>query len=282
MINVLVTGANGQLALTIKELFYKNGDQINFIFKNKAELDISNHDKVKDFFKSNQLDYCVNCAAFTNVELAETKVEEAFEINAEAVRNLSIACQNTNVVLLHISTDYVFDGKSSKPYKETNQPNPLNVYGKSKLEGEIAVISTLSNYFIVRSSWLYSKYGHNFFKTVIKKIQNGETMNVVNTQIGTPTNCDDLANFIYFLIKTKNDQFGIYHFAPIGQTSWYGFALYIASYFKSNHIKPVETYRSLAKKPKNSILSNEKIKSLGYDLGKWEDGVKRCLINYTL
>ncbi|MGF1555760.1 dTDP-4-dehydrorhamnose reductase [Paucihalobacter sp.] len=280
MINVLVTGGNGQLALTIKQLFSSNKDATNFIFKTKAELDITKKEDLNLFFNSNQIHYCINCAAYTNVELAETNPEQAFQINSKAVQNLALACNATGVILIHISTDYVFDGNSSTPYIETDIPNPINAYGESKLEGEKFVSSILNSYFIIRASWLYSIYGHNFFKTVIKKIENKEAMNVVSTQIGTPTSCEELAKFIYFLIKTDNQQFGIYHFSPVGQTSWYGFAYYIANFFKSNAVNPVLSYETKAARPNFSVLNNDKIKHLNFELSKWEKSVDTTIKQY--
>lgn len=280
MMNVLVTGGNGQLALTIKQLFSLNKDAINFIFKTKAELDITKNEDVSLFFNSNQLNFCVNCAAYTNVELAETNPEQAFQINSNAVQNLALACKATGVVLIHISTDYVFDGNSTVPYVERDVPNPINIYGQSKLEGEKYISNILTSYFIVRASWLYSIYGHNFFKTVIKKISNNENMNVITTQTGTPTSCEDLAKFIYFLIKTDNHNFGIYHFSPLGQTSWYGFANYIANFFKSNKINPMLSYKSKAARPNFSVLNNEKIKHLKFKLSKWEDSLDTTIKQY--
>jgi dTDP-4-dehydrorhamnose reductase len=279
--NVLVTGSSGQLALTIKSLFEINTSGINFIFKSRSELDITNISDINEFFSQNSLDYCINCAAFTNVELAETKKEEAFIVNSDAVKNLALICKRQGVVLIHISTDYVFDGESSKPYLETDPTNPINVYGGSKLEGERHIIANLEQYFIIRASWLYSIFGHNFFKTVVKRIIDCDTMSVVNSQIGTPTSCEDLAGFIYFLIKSRNQDYGLYHFAPNGDTSWYGFALYIANHYKSNLIYPVEFFNTKAKRPNYSVLNNSKVKAIGANIRDWRNGLDDIIHKYN-
>lgn len=278
--NVLVTGSNGQLALTIKALFDENKEGINFIFKSKTELDITSSGNIHEFFDNNTLDYCINCAAFTNVELAETKKEEAFTINSDAVKNLALACKKQGIILIHISTDYVFDGESCKPYKETDPTNPINVYGSSKLEGERHIMANLEQYFIIRASWLYSIFGHNFFKTVVRKINNNETMSVVNSQLGTPTSCEDLAGFIFFLIYSKSQDFGLYHFAPNGETSWFGFASYIAGHYKSDLIQPVGSFKTQARRPHYSVLDNSKVKAIGANIRNWQIAVDNIVIKY--
>lgn len=279
--NVLVAGSSGQLALTIKALFEKNNDNINFIFKSKSELDITNTNHIESFFNQNALDYCVNCAAFTNVELAETAKEQAIAINSNAVKTLALACKKHEVVFIHISTDYVFDGESRTPYKETDATNPINVYGSSKLKGEQYILSNLKQYFIIRASWLYSIFGHNFFKTVVKKIKNNEMMSVVNSQLGVPTSCEDLARFIYFLISSKNKEYGIYHFSPDGETTWFGFALYIAELLKSNLVQPIQYFKTKAQRPKYSVLNNSKAKAIGAQIRTWQKGVDDIFAKYN-
>ena len=151
---VLVTGANGQLGQTIKTLYNENDEGVQFVFTNKNELDITNLEETSDFFSKTKYDYCINCAAYTNVEQAEESIELAFKINAEAVKNLAILCKKHKTILIHISTDYVFDGKKKTPYTETDSTNPINQYGKSKLKGEQDISNTLEEYFIIRTSWL--------------------------------------------------------------------------------------------------------------------------------
>lgn len=282
MINVLVTGASGQLALTIKELFLNNIDDIHFIFTNKSDLDVSNPVELNNFFSQAHIDYCINCAAYTNVELAEKNLKIAFEVNAYAVGTMAKICAQNNIILIHISTDYVFDGTKFEPYDEKDITNPINVYGKSKAEGEENILKHSNNYFIIRTSWLYSKYGHNFLNTVLKKINQNETMKVVGNQIGVPTSCADLAKFIYFLIETRNTNFGIYHFAPLGNTSWYGFATYIAQYFnKESFIEKTNHFQTLAKRPKYSVLRNNKVLKLGYNLNSWQKGIDYYLNKHS-
>ncbi|MEZ4856877.1 MAG: dTDP-4-dehydrorhamnose reductase [Gelidibacter sp.] len=261
--NILVTGANGQLGQTIKELFYKKDDNLNFTFVSKSELDITETEKLNIFFETHRFDYCINCAAFTNVELAEDKPDIAFKINAQAVKNLAHQCNLRHVVLIHISTDYVFDGKKQEPYNEEDKTNPINVYGASKLQGERYIKEILSEYFIIRTSWLYSKYGHNFVTTIINKLQDNKPLQITTSQTGTPTSCVDLSKFIIHLIERKNKNFGLYHFSAVGETTWYDFAIQIASHFNhfdSNLLLPIKTFQSKAKRPKYSVLNNNKAK----------------------
>lgn len=280
MINkrVLVTGANGQLGLTIKELFFKNNENIEFVFVEKVELDISNLDRVKAFFKENDFNYCINCAAYTNVEQAEESSSLAFNINAESVKNLAITCYKTNTILIHISTDYVFNGKKDTPYKETDVTDPLNEYGKSKLQGEKFIIDNSENYFIIRTSWLYSKHGKNFFKTIVNKIKENTSLKITTAETGTPTSCIDLADFIYSLIVLENKCFGLYHFSNQGESTWYGFALEIAGYFKNydiSKISPVDFFKTKAIRPKYSVLSKEKVKAISKKKIKdWRESLK--------
>jgi dTDP-4-dehydrorhamnose reductase len=274
MTNVLVTGAGGQLALTIKELFLNNSDDIHFIFKNKLDLDVSNPVEVNNFFSQTPIDYCINCAAYTNVESAEKDSETAFEVNSRAVGVLAKICGQNNTILIHISTDYVFDGTKQESYNEDDAINPINIYGKSKAQGEQHILKNTNGYFIIRTSWLYSKYGHNFLNTVLKKITQNEAIKVVDNQIGAPTSCADLAKFIYYLIATRNSNYGIYHFVPNGETSWFGFANYIASFYnKQSLINPTKHFQTLAKRPEYSVLNNNKVLKLGYNLNSWQKGI---------
>ena len=228
MINVLVTGANGQLAKTIRELYSKNSDSIKFSFLSKSQLDISNLNEIESVFKKTNFDYCINCAAYTNVENAEDNPEISFKINAESVKNLALACKENNTTLIHISTDYVFDGTSKNTYLEEDKTNPINEYGRSKLLGEHYISDTLNNFFIIRTSWLYSKFGKNFARTILKKVQENTDLKITTSQIGTPSSCNDLAKFIYHLIKTREINYGIYHYSALGHCTWFDFAIKIA------------------------------------------------------
>jgi len=280
---VLVTGANGQLGSTIKELYSTNQDNIQFTFTTKEELDISKRKEIQDFFKTNNFDYCINCAAFTNVEQAEKTPETAFKINAEGVKYLAQICKVTNTVLIHISTDYVFDGSKNEPYSELDIPNPINEYGKSKLLGEQHIQNTLEEHFIIRTSWLYSEYGTNFMKTMLRLSEGRDELNVICDQTGTPTYAKDLAGIILEIINRNNKQYGIYHYSNLGDTNWYDFAKTIFEFLgikiKLNPIKS-EVYPTLAKRSKYSVLDKSKIKKkFGVEIPFWKDSLQKVISN---
>lgn len=283
MTNVLVTGANGQLGKTINELFSVNKDALQFTFTTKEELDITNQNKVEVFFDKNKFDYCINCAAYTNVDKAETDVEKAFDINANGVKNLALACKKTNTVLIHISTDFVFNGHSSKAYIETDPTNPINVYGDSKLKGENEIIKTHKNHFIIRTSWLYSEYGNNFMKTMLRLSKERDELSIVNDQIGTPTYTKDLAEVILKIINTNSKQFGIYHYSNEGETSWFEFSKAIFGYLQKDiKLIPIKTdaYPTPATRPKFSVLDKTKIKkTFGIEIPHWRDSLKLAVSN---
>lgn len=260
MKQVLVTGANGQLGNSIKRISL-NFKELKFVFTDVADLDITNSEEVNIFFESNALDYCINCAAYTAVDKAEEEVEKAYLINATAVKNLAEACQKTGVVLIHISTDFVFDGTKSTPYTEEDTPNPLSVYGKSKLKGEEYVQEICDRHFIVRTSWLYSEYGNNFVKTMLRLAETGKQISVVNDQIGSPTYAGDLAEFSLKVISSESTAYGLYHYSNSGAISWYDFAVEIFRQFgKEIDVQPIKTkdYPTAAKRPKVSVLKTEK------------------------
>lgn len=260
-IKVLVTGANGQLAKTLKILYKTNRDNIDFTFVTKEELDITSYKQIKKYFKTNKFDYCINCAAYTNVEQAEKTPEIAYKVNAEAVKNLAEVCQETNTVLIHISTDYVFDGKKESPYTEDDTPNPINEYGKSKLLGEQYIKETLEHHFIIRTSWLYSNFGKNFLKTVVQKVNNKVQLKIIDTQKGSPTSTYNLANFIFFLIKNNVKSHGVYHFTDKNAMSWYEFAKAIVNNVDTNKLDlvlPTNKSTSNTLRPKYSVLDNSK------------------------
>ncbi|WP_034042361.1 dTDP-4-dehydrorhamnose reductase [Wocania ichthyoenteri] len=257
---VLVTGANGQLGKTINELFSKNEYSLEFTFVTKAELDITKEADLKLFFKKNKFDYCINCAAYTNVEQAEKMPKIAYKVNAEGVKYLAEACKETDTVLIHISTDYVFDGEKTEPYTVEDKPNPINEYGKSKLLGEQHIQDILEKYFIIRTSWLYSKkHGNNFYKTIFKKAKAGEDLFVTDTQIGCPTNTESLANYTINLIIYKLEDYRIRHFCDEKIMTWYDFAEQTLKenrlYNKVKLVK-AKNYRTFARRPKHSVLTN--------------------------
>ncbi|NMH89336.1 dTDP-4-dehydrorhamnose reductase [Flavivirga algicola] len=257
---VLVTGANGQLGKTIKELSSDNEDDLDFVFVSKEELDITEAKELRLFFNNNNFDYCINCAAYTNVDKAEKTPKIAFKVNAEGVKNLAELCKVTKTILIHISTDYVFDGEKETPYTIKDIPNPINEYGKSKLLGEQFVQEVLDGYFIIRVSWLYSKkYGKNFYRTILEKTKTENKLFVTDAQIGCPTNTESLAKYIVNLIRKNINIFGLYHFCDNKVMTWYDFAEQILKEKKlTSQIMLIKNsnYCTFAKRPKNSVLLN--------------------------
>jgi len=281
---VLVTGSNGQLGKTLQE-FYASSKDVEFTFTTRDELDITNTKEIDQYLKKNDIDYCINCAAYTNVEKAEDEPEHAFLINSIAVHNLALACKKKGIILIHISTDYVFDGEKTKPYKESDETYPINTYGKSKLKGEQNIKAILDHYFIIRTSWLYSRFGHNFLDTILKKVLHNDDLKIVSSQTGSPTSCDDLAEFIYFLILNKDITFGIYHFTSQKSTSWYGFAKHIASHFKAYDLKkiqPLETYKTKAERPSYSVLDLSKTLNIYPKINSWIHSVNETIASFKV
>ena len=281
MTNVLVTGSNGQLASCIKDLEkqYKN---LKLIYTDYQELDICDLNQLNTFFKSNsKIHYCINCAAYTAVDKAETDVDKAYEINAQGAKNLAIVCREFDVVLIHISTDFVFDGQKTAPYNEADIPNPISVYGAYKLKGEVEIQKTVKEYFIIRTSWLYSEYGTNFMKTMLRLAETRDEINVVSDQIGTPTYGGDLAKVILTIINSKSTGFGLYHYSNEGVTSWYDFAKAI---FEASNLKiktnPIKSaaYPTPAKRPAYSVLDKTKIKNtLRTQAPFWSESLQKAV-----
>ena len=289
MIKLLVTGANGQLGSDLKGLA-NNLPDIKFTFIDLDELDISNSDETNNYFASNTFNYVVNCAAYTAVDNAEKDKEKAFKVNALAVKNLISGIQAYQTKLVHISTDYVFRGDHNSPYPEDFPTDPQSNYGKSKLAGEKEALM-YSNSMIIRTSWLYSSYGHNFVKSILKKGRENEELKVVNDQLGSPTYSGHLAEAIMQIINSdiqKNISFtpGIFHFTNMGVCSWYEFALKIKEYANLPcRIQAVLTkhYPLPAKRPAYSVLSKEKIISTyKLNIPVWEEGLRDCLRRLNL
>lgn len=276
MKTVLVLGANGQLGKCFQELS-AGEDDIDWLFMNSNEVNITSNFDVQQCFSSKRIDYCINCAAYTNVEKAESDRDRAFLLNAEAVKNLAEICKKSNTVLFHFSTDYVFDGTAQTPYLEKDLTAPLNVYGKSKLKGEEYIREIANCYFIFRTSWLYSQFGHNFFRTILLKAEKGEELNITDAQQGTPTNANHLVKLVLKLIKEHNTQFGTYHFSNNGVTTWYGFAeeiLKISENFDKVKLNKDNSYKTLAERPDYSVLDTSKVeKTFGYSIPSWEGAV---------
>ena len=257
MQKILVTGANGQLGKTIQKL-HSNYPELEFIFTSTSELNITDPQNIESVFKTHKPDYCINCAAYTNVEQAEKVPEKAFAVNAEGVKNIALACKSYGTTLIHISTDYVFDGEKREPYTVDDVPNPINEYGKSKLVGENYIKEILEKYFIVRTSWLYSKeFGKNFYRTILEKTKTEKEIFVTDQQTGCPTNAESLTKYLIEIIINNNKKYGIHHFSDGKVMTWYDFALSIIKENNlTNTVKVVkaENYRTFARRPKYSVL----------------------------
>ncbi len=283
MHNILVTGSNGQLGNEFR-LVVEEKDKINkYFYKDVADLDITNKNDVSNFIISNNIDIVVNCAAYTNVDKAEDDIEKADLINHIGPKNLAEVCRERNGFLIHISTDYVFDGTKNTPYTETDETKPLGVYGETKLKGENAIINSGCEYVIIRTSWLYSSFGKNFLKTMQKLTAEKESLEVVFDQVGTPTYAGDLANVIHKII-IKNDK-GIknqvYHYSNEGVCSWYDFAVAINEALgHSCKVFPYHSdeFPSKVTRPSYSVLDKTKIKNiLGIEISYWRDSMEKCI-----
>ena len=260
MKKILVTGADGQLGMSIKKVATQY-TEFEFLFTTKEQLDITSKQNIDAIFKDTKIDYCINCAGYTNVEQAEVTPEPAFLVNAEGVKNLAEICKKYQSVLTHVSTDYVFDGEKETPYTVYDKPNPINQYGKSKLEGEQFIQGLLSNYYIVRTSWLYSKeYGKNFYRSILAKAKKGEALYITDEQEGCPTNTENLADFILKLIVSKAT-FGMYHFCDMEAMTWFEFANKILQEHELKQTTELtkKEYISSVKRPKYSVLKNNLI-----------------------
>lgn len=283
MLTILVTGKCGQLAQCIESIA-PNYPNLKFIFKSSSELDITSTSSVDSVFnRTEHFNYCINCAAYTAVDKAETETQNAYDVNVLGAKNLAEACDKYKVTLIHISTDFVFDGNALQPYTEDSITNPLGVYGKTKLQGEKVIAETLENHFILRTSWLYSEFGNNFLKTMLRLASEREELSVVNDQIGSPTYAIDLAEVILKLIETNYDNYGIYHYSNQGEISWYDFAKEIFRLSESNiKLHKIETkdYPTAAMRPKYSVLETSKIgKTLNISIPNWKDSLVKAMEN---
>ena len=296
---VLVTRANGQLGQAIKSISRKY-PEIDFVFCSSSELDITNLENCQVVFDEFQPQFCINAAAYTAVDKAESEPAKAFDINANGAENIAITCKKFNTILIHISTDFVFDAyfsegiayydrelrlplKSNLGLTETDVPFPSGVYGLTKLQGEQAIQANWDKHFIIRTSWVYSKFGNNFMKTMLRLASERDRLSVVADQIGTPTNAVDLAEVLIKIIQSSNSQlsFGIYNFSNEGQCSWYDFANEI---FHQKGIKidlkpiPTSAYPTPAKRPAYSVLDKTKIKStFDIKINDWQTSLSACL-----
>ena len=289
---ILVTGKNGQLGRSIYKIVNTaNGDNLppnEFIFIGREDLDLSSESSISHYFDSNdRFDVIINCAAYTAVDKAEEEQELANQVNHLAVKQLAEIAKEQKAKLIHISTDYVFDGESDKPYIETDKTNPINVYGKTKLAGEKALQAIMStNAIIIRTSWLYSEYGNNFVSTMLMLGKERDELNVVNDQIGSPTYATDLAGAILEIIKSKefreeNQTTQIYHYSNEGEISWYEFTKEIFKIAKTNcKVNPITTqqYPTPAKRPKNTLMNKNKIiEKFGVKNTNWKEPLNTCI-----
>lgn len=276
--NILVTGANGQLGNSIRKISasYPN----NYFFTDMPEVDITNLALLENLMKEKQIDAIINCAAYTAVDKAEDDVALATKINVDGPRNLAIAAKNANAKLVHVSTDYVFDGKRNLPLKETDATAPIGVYGRTKLAGEEAVKEVGCDAVVVRTAWLYSEFGGNFVKTMLRLGRERSELGVVYDQVGTPTYATDLAVALMELLTKGFSGFSLYHYSNEGVISWYDFAKTIFDLsginIKLNALESSE-YPSKAERPAYSVLNKKKIREAGIKVPYWRDSLIECL-----
>ena len=280
---ILVTGSTGQLGFEVVRAFSQSGHEI--IAPVRQELDFLNPDEVADRVRRLQPDWVINCAAYTQVDRAESEVEQAFVINRDSVAQLAGAVAGYGGNLLHVSTDFVFDGEQSRPYREEDDARPLGVYGRSKWEGEQAVRAVLPEAIVLRTAWVYGVHGHNFVKTILRVAREGKPLKVVNDQIGSPTWARDIAGAIRALVQHRAR--GTYHYTNAGSTSWHGFATAILAEateagfaLKTDSVEPIPTsgYPTPARRPAYSVLDTGKIQSLlTAPIPHWRDSLNRML-----
>jgi len=277
---VLVTGGKGQLGQALA--FVANRyPEIEFHFLSSSEADITDKDTLAAVFNNFKPDFCVNAAAYTAVDKSESEPEKAALINVTGAKNLAEICKQFGATLIHISTDFVFDGSKKTPYTETDVTNPQGVYGQTKLLGERAIEAVGGKYYIIRTAWLYSQFATNFMKTILRLAGERDTISVVDDQIGTPTNAVDLADAICQIILSDKTAYGIYHYSNEGVASWHDFA---AKIFEYNGVKidlksiPTSQFPTPAKRPEYSVLDKSKIKStFGISIPTWETSLKNTL-----
>ncbi|MGV3640813.1 MAG: dTDP-4-dehydrorhamnose reductase [Adhaeribacter sp.] len=280
MSTIIVFGASGQLGQCLQ--FVSRQKQINTIhFLPEESANILDQDKLKEVFEQYQPAYCINCAAYTAVDKAEDEVDLARKINCDGARNLARLCQSFGTTLVHISTDFVFAGDGNQPLSESEEAKPINVYGLTKLEGEQAVQQETARHFILRTSWLYSEFGNNFVKTMLRLGKEKEELRIIWDQLGTPTYAIDLATCILDLIGSGSQAYGIYHYSNEGATTWYDFAQAI---FDLSHTRvkvlPVRTseYVTKAIRPPFSVMDKTKIKTnLQISIPHWRESLATCI-----
>ena len=282
---ILVTGSNGQLGKELQQLS-DDYPQYRFVFASREDLKLHHYGLVENFFIATKPQYCINCAAYTAVDKAEAEQDMAMLVNGEAVGHLAAICKKYQTKFIHISTDYVFDGESETPYKEDDATGPINIYGKSKLLGEQLCMKEDADAIIIRTAWVYSSFGHNFVKTMMRLMNERNELNVVADQVGSPTYAADLAYAILTIINNCHLSIvnwipGIYHYSNEGKISWFEFAQAIKEITSSKAVvHPIETtqYPTPARRPKFSLLNKDKIKST-YDVAvpEWKESLQKCI-----
>lgn len=283
-VRILVTGAQGQLGNELQAMAQTDRG-VTFTFIDVEELDLTNEDSMNEFFRDKSFDFVVNAAAYTDVDGAQGQDNLAFAVNARAVSSMAEICRDKRIRFIHLSTDYVFDGTGNRPIDETVSPNPLSVYGKSKREGEMVLLSVLPDAYIIRTSWLYSSFGRNFVKTIMRLSYEREEITVIADQAGSPTYARDLASAILTIIGSIHkgivDVPGIYHYANEGLASWYDLACAVIRYTGSRcEISPIKTgeFPSKAPRPAYAVLDKRKIRdTFGLKIPNWYDSLHRCL-----
>ena len=278
---IIVFGGNGQLGNCLQKLSKIYQWEYIFVFADSQTVDITDRDAVFDFIEEQNPDFCINAAAYTAVDLAEKEKEKAFAVNADGPKYIAEACKEKNTILIHVSTDYVFDGETEISYNEDNFTNPQGIYGESKLQGEHFVLESNPQSIIIRTSWLYSEFNKNFVKTMLHLFKDKSELNVVSDQFGQPTNANDLAECIMQIVESKNKVFGIYHFSNYPETNWSTFAKKIAEFSGSSiNINEISTaeYPTPAKRPMRSTMDLSKIeKDYKVELKHWENSLEECL-----
>lgn len=284
-LTIAVTGSQGQLGKSLKDL-EADYPQFKFVFLSRSDMPIHHFELVRQFFEGIKPDFVINAAAYTAVDKAEQEKELAFQVNAEAVGVMAAWCHHYGSKFLQVSTDYVFDGKGDHPYAETDPTGPQSVYGASKLGGEQQALQFDPNCIIVRTAWVYSPYGKNFFKTMCSLLRDKPSIRVVNDQIGTPTYALDLAKAILDILASGKWQPGVYHYSNEGQISWYDFAVEIQRQLGtacSIEAIPTTSYPTPAARPAYSVLNKEKIvETFGVAVPDWKRSLSECVRNYLL
>ena len=278
---ILVTGANGQLGQELRNVLEAKMPE-KTLYTDIAELDLTNVEAVNNYIRNSEVTHIVNCAAYTAVDKAEEQKMECAAININAVQNIANAADSIGAKVIHISTDYVFDGLAHRPYKESDKVNPISQYGTTKRKGETALLALAPDSIIIRTSWLYSPYGKNFVKTMMSLGKERDCLKVVCDQIGTPTYAYDLAQAIYSILTSNQWVEGIYHYSNEGACSWYDFAksIHRVSDIKDCKVYPIPTedYPTAATRPYYSILDKTKIKATyGIEIPYWEDSLIDCI-----